>query len=114
VLEAIGAQNPRPPVPPDSRGRTPFALGVNGYATYDIALGNRATLQPVIAGEWVDTDLDLAEDERVRGLGGINLLLFDRAYRIMPQVEIVRPLGAVSARSDVKRETYYVLLSAEL
>jgi hypothetical protein len=114
VLEAIGAQNPRPPVPPDSRGRKPYALGLNGYATYDIALGKRAALQPVLAGEWADTDLDLGEDETMRGLGGINVLLFDGAYRIMPQVEIVRPLGEVSARSQVKRETYHVMLTAEL
>jgi hypothetical protein len=114
VLESIGAQNPRPPLPPDSRGRKPFALGLNGYATYDIPLGNRVALQPTVAGEWADTDLDLGEDETARGLGGINLLLFDGAYRIMPQVEIVRPLGEVSARSQVKRETYYILLTAEL
>jgi hypothetical protein len=114
VLEAIGAQNPRPPVPPDSRGRTPFAFGLNGYATYDIALGNRAALQPVVAGEWVDTDLDIGEDETARGLGGLNLLLFDGAYRILPQVEIVRPLGDVGPRSQVKRETYSIVLTAEL
>jgi hypothetical protein len=114
VLEAIGAQNPRPPVPPDSRGRKPYALGLNGYATYEIALGQRAALQPVVAGEWVDTDLELGEDETLRGLGGLNVLLFDGAYRIMPQVEIVRPLGEVSSRSQVKRETYYILLTAEL
>jgi hypothetical protein len=114
VLDSIGAQNPRPPLPPDSRGRKPFALGLNGYATYDIPLGNGAALQPTLAGEWADTDLDLAEDETVRGLGGLNLLLFAGAYRVMPQVEIVRPLGEVSARSQVKRETYYLLLTAEL
>jgi hypothetical protein len=101
-------------VPPDARGRKPFALGVNGYATYDIDLGKRAALQPMLAGEWVDTDLDLGEDEALRGVGGLNLLLFDGAYRVMPQVEIVRPLGEVSARSHVKRETYYILLTAEL
>jgi hypothetical protein len=114
VVESIYAQNPRPPVPPDSRGRKPFALGLNGYATYDIPLGMRAALQPMLAGEWADTDLDLGEDETVRGVGGLNLLLFDGAYRVMPQVEIVRPLGEVSARSQVKRETYYILLTAEL
>lgn len=114
VLDAIAAQNPRPPVPPDSRGRKPFALGLNGYATYDFDLGRRVVLQPVLAGEWVDTDLDLGEDETARGLGGLNVLLFDGAYRIMPQVEIVRPLGQVSARSQVKRETYYLMLSVEL
>jgi hypothetical protein len=114
VLESIGAQNPRAPVPPDSRGRSPFALGINGYATYDIPLGNRVTLQPTVAGEWVDTDLDVSKDETVRGLGGVNLLLFDGAYRIMPQVDVVRPLGEVGARSQVKRETYYLMISAVL
>ena len=114
VIDSVYAQNPRPPVPPDSRGREPFALGVNGYATYDIPLGMRAALQPVLAGEWVDTDVDLGEDETLRGLGGLNLLLFDGAYKVMPQVEIVRPLNEISARSQVKRETYYILLIAEL
>jgi hypothetical protein len=114
IIESIGAQNTRPPVPPDARGRSPFALGINGYATYDIELGQRAALQPMIAGEFVDTDLDLEEDEALRGVGGLNLLLFDGAYRVMPQVEIVRPLGEVSQRSYVKRETYYILLTAEL
>ena len=30
------------------------------------------------------------------------------------QVELVRPIGDVTARSHVKRETYYMMLSAEL
>lgn len=114
VVDVIGAQNARPPVPPDSRGRTPYALGVNGYATYEIGLGLRAALQPVIVGEWADTDLELSRDETVRAVAGLNLLLFDGAYRVMPQVELVRPLGEVGARSQVKRETYTLMLSAVL
>jgi hypothetical protein len=64
-------------------------------------------------GEWTDTDGDISQDEAVRALGGLNFLFFDEALRVMPQVEVVRPLGEVTLRSHVKRETYYLMVSTE-
>jgi hypothetical protein len=113
VLESIAAQNPRPTPPPPQAGRTPFAWVVMGYATYDIALADWVTFQPTLVGEWTDTDGDISQDEAVRALGGLNFLFFDEALRVMPQVEVVRPLGEVTLRSHVKRETYYLMLSTE-
>jgi hypothetical protein len=113
VLESMLAQNPRPPTPPPVMGRTPFAYVVTGYAAYDIRPAPWIALQPVVAGEWVDTDGEVKGDEAVRGVLGFNFLFWEDRLHVMPQVEVVRPLGEVGPRSEVKRETYYLLLSTE-
>lgn len=110
VVEALAAENPYPPAPPQLADRRPWAFVALGYATYDWRLTSEAVLQPVVAGEWVDTDLDLAEDEALRVLIGVNLLWLSR-LRIMPRIELVRPLGQVGARSYVSSETYALVLS---
>ena len=113
VVEVLAAQNPFPPAPPLVADRSPWALVTMGYATYDLRLSNEATLQPVLATEWVDTDLDVSEDEALRMLAGVNLLWLED-LRIMPRVEIVRPLGSVGARSYVASETYSLVVSMAL
>jgi hypothetical protein len=114
VLESMAAQNPAPPLPRPAGERAPFAAVVLGYATYDFALTDGLSLQPTLAGEWLDTDIEFSQDEVLRTVLGINLLAFDGALRLMPQVEIIRPLHHVGARSHVKSETYYLVLVAEL
>jgi hypothetical protein len=114
VLESTFAQNPRPPSPPSQEGRTPFAAYALAYATYDIPLTQVLVLQPVVVGEWSDTDLDLSEDETVRAVLGVNLVAWQGLFRVLPQVELIRPLGDVTVRSQLETTTFYLLLSLQV
>lgn len=114
VLEARLAQNPQPPTPPSNVGRTPFALSLLGYATYDIAFTKKFALQPVVVLEHLDTDRNLSEDETLRAVAGLNLLFWHSTLRLLPQVEVIRPIGDTSARSQGTQTTYYLLLSLQL
>jgi hypothetical protein len=114
VLESTFGQNPRPPAPPSQQGRTPFAAYALAYATYDIALTDALVLQPVVVGEWADTDLDVSEDETLRAVLGVNLVAWQGLFRVLPQVELIRPLGDVSVRSQLETTTLYLLLSLQV
>lgn len=113
VVESIAAMNPSPPAPPSATGRTPWAAVVIGYASYDVRLDDAWVLQPTLVGEWLDTDTDVSEDEAVRGVVGVNVL-WGPHLRLLPQVEVVRPLGDVGARSHVASERYYLVVAVEL
>jgi len=112
VAEFDMAQNSNPPDTlverPDAEA--PYAMGAMGYLAYEIPFTKSWSLQPVVVGEYVDTDLEFAEDETFRSVFGLNVLWRD-IVRLMPQVELVQPLGKVSSRSQVARETYYLLVS---
>ena len=41
-------------------------------------------------------------------------VLFGEHLRVMPQVEVVRPLGTTSFRSQPERESYYLLVSGRI
>jgi hypothetical protein len=114
VLESIAAQNAFPPSPPPADGRTPFAANAMAYATYDIGLGHHVIMQPTLVGEWYDSDTEYSGDQTLRGVLGLNFLFFDQRYRVLPQIEIVRPIGDDPQRNLVKAERYYVLLSVQL
>jgi hypothetical protein len=46
---------------------------------------------------------------------GLNAVVLDGHLRVMPQVEIVRPLGTASAQNPwLSSEAYYVMLVAQL
>lgn len=114
VAESIAAQNTLPPAPPARGDRTPWAMNVISYATYDIDLPKKFELQPLVLVEWVDTDLDVAQDETLRVVAGLNLL-WRKWFRLLPQVEVTRPLGSeVTARSQLKSEKYYLMLAVEI
>jgi hypothetical protein len=114
VLESTFAQNPRPPAPPSQEGRTPFAAYALAYATYDIPLTEALVLQPIALGEWADTDLDVSQDETLRAVLGVNLVAWKGLFRVLPQVELIRPLGDVTVRSQLETTTFYLLLSLQL
>jgi hypothetical protein len=73
----------------------PFAFGSTGYASYDIAVSRRITLQPCLSGEYADANVEVSATEAIRAIAGLNLL-WSGNIRIMPQVELFRPLGRVS------------------
>lgn len=113
VLEAMAAQNPFPPTPPtNADARTPWALNLMGIASYAIDLGGDLDLQPTVAADWVDTDLQVDEDTSLRVLVACNLR-WRKTVRLMPQVALIRPLGAVGARSRVAQEVYRLAISVE-
>jgi hypothetical protein len=116
TLEADAAQNPNPPPVADASdsARTPWAIGVIAYADYMFKLSKKWTLGPVVVLEWMDTDTDYEKDERVRTVGGLCWTYKKNLLRIMPQVEITRPLGGADVRGEVARETYYLLVSTEI
>ncbi len=90
------------------------ALGLAAYATYDVKLTTPLRLQPVLFGEFADADADFSRTEAVRVIVGANLLVGDHV-RVMPQVELVRPLGTASTLSPWSSgETYTLMLTAQL
>lgn len=116
TVEFDAAQNPNPPPVANAvaMARTPWALGAIAYADYTFKLSKKWTLAPVVVLEWMDTDTEYERDERVRAVGGLSWNYRKNALRIMPQVEITRPLGDADARGEVASETYYLLVSTEI
>jgi hypothetical protein len=92
----------------------PFAVGVLGYASYDVDLPKKFVLQPVVFGEWVDADTRYTQSEAVRVVAGLNLL-WSKYLRVLPQVELIRPMGPVGEGTPwVESETYYLMLSVHM
>lgn len=92
----------------------PIAYGLVGYATYQIPLAGEFALEPVLLGEYADADSEFSRTEAVRMVVGCNLRLADR-LRVMPQVELVRPLGTAAAVNPwLASETYYLMFVAQL
>jgi hypothetical protein len=92
----------------------PFAFGVVGYTSYDFELLEDLVLQPTLFGEYADANADNSQTEAIRTIIGINLLLYED-LRILPQVEIIRPLGEVSSYNPwVAEENFYILLSLQI
>jgi hypothetical protein len=116
LIEVDAAQNPNPPPIADNSddSRTPWAVGAIAYADYAFKLSKKWTIGPVVVLEWMDTDTEYEKDERVRAVGGLSWNYKKNALRIMPQVEVTRPLGGAAVRGEVARETYYLLVSAEI
>jgi len=96
---------------PDEEG-APFALGITGYGSYDVALSEDYTLQPSVFLEYADANAELLTTEAIRTIAGLNLLWRD-SIRLMPQVKLVRPLGRVSELNPwFAGESFYLLLKA--
>jgi hypothetical protein len=99
---------------PDPRAVRQNAASVGGYATYRINLPSDWELEPVVFGEWVDTNLEFSRSEVVRVVAGVNALWREELFRVMPQVELIRPLHSDSGALWNERETFYVMFSGEL
>ncbi len=95
-------------------GNRPLAGVLAGYATYDIPLTDVWALQPVVFGEWADSDLEFSGSEAVRFIAGINAVWRDSNLRIMPQVEVVRPLQVMDTTLWVRTDAFYVMLGGQI
>jgi hypothetical protein len=93
---------------------TPWAYGAVAYASYDLALRSPWVLQPVLLFEYADADADFSNTEAVRAIAGLNLI-WNEFLRVMPQVELTRPVGGTSSLHPWPAgETYYLMLSAQM
>lgn len=75
---------------------SPWMVGALGYATYDFKVGDKTRIQPLVLGEFVDTNLSYSESEAVRTVAGLNVL-WTKHLRVLPQVQYVLPLAPVTA-----------------
>jgi hypothetical protein len=82
---------------------SPWMLGALAYASYDFEVGKRTRLQPVVSGEYVDTNLSFGQSEAVRTVGGLNVL-WTKHLRVMPQAQVVVPLAPVTAFNQFNKE----------
>jgi hypothetical protein len=93
---------------------SPWMLGALGYASYDLKVGERTRLQPVIFGEFVDSNMSYAESEAVRAGTGFNIL-WTKRLRIMPQIEFVQPHEPVTSFNRfVARQVYGLWIALQL
>lgn len=107
VLDAIVAEDLR------FAGR-PLSGSLAGYATYDIPVARDWAIQPVVFGEWADSDLEVSQSEAVRMVVGLNTVWHDEDLRIMPQVELVRPLNVSANTNWPASEAAYVMLAGQI
>jgi hypothetical protein len=117
TLEGALFQNPNPPpvaAQGAAAGRTPWALGAIGYATYRIGISKKWDVEPVIVLEWADPDLDYSGDDRLRAIAGLSLNFRKNALRVMPQVELQRPTSEADPRGQIASETYYLMVSSDI
>jgi hypothetical protein len=93
---------------------SPWMLGALGYTSYDIEVGEQTRLQPVIFGEFVDSNMSYAESEAVRAGAGFNIL-WTKYLRVMPQIEFVQPLNPITSFNRfVPRQTYGLWIAVQL
>lgn len=72
--------------------RNSIGYGATTLLSYTHPVTKHLKLQPVVFGEYADSNQDYAKNESVRFQGGINLVIRDR-FRIMPQVRVTRAVG---------------------
>lgn len=87
---------------------SPWMLGSVAYASYDFELGDDFRIQPVVLGEYIDTNLSFAENEAVRAVAGVNVL-WKKRLRIMPQAAFVMPIAPVTAFNNFVESQIYGL-----
>ncbi len=76
----------------------PLSMGLIGAVSYVVPLSKNVRLQPTLFGEWTDADIEYSGDDAVRVAIGANVL-WKKSFRVMPQVELIRPLGTVTERN---------------
>ncbi|MCA9653359.1 MAG: hypothetical protein KC501_25820 [Myxococcales bacterium] len=90
----------------------PWSLGLVGYALYDVDLPKKLVLQPMALVEWADANIEVSQNDAIRSVFGVNLV-WRKRFRVMPQVELVRPRGVID-NPWTNKDTYYVMLSLEI
>jgi hypothetical protein len=89
--------------------RRPYALGVLLLAYYGLPLSADWQLQPTVFAEYVDADTKFSETESTRLTLGLNLIGHG-AFRVMPQLSLVRSLGDTSSLNPWQESESAVLV----
>ncbi len=111
VFDALLAELPTAMQERDST----LAYGAVLSGSYTFQPSPAWTIAPVLLAEYIDADGDYSGSEALRAIVGLNVVTLDGHLRVMPQVEIVRPLGTASAQNPwLASEAYYVMLVAQL
>lgn len=98
----------------DTVDTPPWTMGAVGYVNVDFRVAEDWVLQPIVFGEWADSNSVYSESEAMRVIAGFNVLWTDYV-RIMPQVELVRPIGTAGPFNRwAAEETYFLLLSLQM
>lgn len=93
---------------------SPWMLGALAYASYEIAITEKTRLQPVLFGEYIDSNMSYAESEALRGGGAFNVL-WGKRLRVIPQVEFVSPLRPITSFNRfVTRQVYGLWVAVQL
>jgi hypothetical protein len=93
---------------------TPSSFAFIGMASYDIPITTEFALQPAGFFEYADAHGEYLQTEAIRIVAGLNGVFFDQ-LRVMPQVELVNPLGTVSEYNPwVAKTAYYLLFSLKV
>jgi Phosphate-selective porin O and P len=100
--------------PPAGFRTRPNAGALAGYVKYSLSVGQKYALEPTVFAEWADADLEYGQSEIVRTVIGCNLTWRKTTLRVMPQVELLRPLGTNAEQLWTKREAYFVMVSSEI
>lgn len=87
---------------------SPWMLSALGYVSYELAITEQFRLQPVVFGEYMDSNLNYGESEAVRAGAAFNLL-WSKHLRIMPQVEFIEPLKPVTSFNRFVSEYTFAL-----
>jgi hypothetical protein len=95
----------------DSR---PTSGALAGLVSHKLTLSDTSELQPVLFGEWADSDLEFSQSEAIRVVAGLNWLWRDRTIRVMPQVEFVRPIDPTATNLWPASDAFYVMFSGQL
>jgi len=77
----------------------PMSVGVVGTANYRVRVSKNLRVQPTLFGEWTDADIEFSGNDAARLAFGVNLL-WKKSFRVMPQLELVRPLGTVTVSNQ--------------
>ena len=92
-----------------------LAYGAVLFGRYAFEPSPAWVIAPVLLAEYADADGDYSGSEALRAIAGLELTTIEGHLRVMPQVEIVRPLGTASAQNPwLASEAYYVMLVGQL
>lgn len=92
----------------------PLSMGVVGAASYAAPVSKNVRLQPTLFGEWTDADIEFSGDDALRLALGMNVL-WKKSFRVMPQFELIRPLGTVTERNSwVATDRFTLIFSGQM
>lgn len=88
--------------------RNSIGYGATTMVTYTQPLTKHLDLQPVVFGEYADSNKDYQKNESIRLQGGVNLVIRDR-FRVMPQVRYTHAVGEALRSAPPSSPEFYAI-----